>query len=98
LVSYHSFSDFIGSLTQNKILGRKHGGSGHTNAYYKQRSMQRSKNCELIATYGAIVGCGESAIARKILKAFAPYTVNAIETIMKTQTYFNHEGNDVNYI
>lgn len=90
--------DFIGSLTANKVLGRKHGGYGHTTAYFNKRKNSLSKNCELIADYGSVIGCEEGVIARKILKAFAPYTVNAIEAILKTQTYINHEGLDVNYI
>lgn len=90
--------DFIGSLTGNKVLGRKHGGYGHTTAYFNKRKNGISKNCELIADYGSVIGCDEGVIARKILKAFAPYTVNAIEAILKTQTYINHEGLDVNYI
>lgn len=96
---WNAISDFIGSLTRNKVLGKKHGGFGHSNAYYKKRENMRSENCELIATYGAIIGCGEGEIAKKLIKAFAPYTVNAIETILKTQEYFNNKGEvNVDYI
>ena len=94
-----SISDFIGSMTKNKVMGRGNNLSGHTNAYYKKRSMTRAKNCELIADYGVIVGCKAGVEAKKILKAFAPHTVNAIDTILRTQTYLNYKGeDDVNYI
>lgn len=95
---YNCMSDFIGSITKNKVLGKNLGGYGHPTSYYNKRAGDKSTNCELIACYGALMGYECSPRIKKLMKAFAPYTVNAIEALIKTQAYFNSKGDTNDYI
>lgn len=95
---YNPLSDFIGTITKNKILGAKLGEYGHPTSYYNKLAGTKAANCELIACYGALMGYNISPLIKKLVKAFAPHTVNAIDAIIKTQAYLNSKGDKNDYI
>lgn len=76
----HSLSDLIGSATLNGVLGIKHAGIGHSDAYYKKSSAKAGTEC--FANLTALYGAGHPFWS-KVAERFAPGMSKLYNTIMK---------------
>ena len=88
VTSVGNFSDLIGSITNNTVLGRKKGGYGHSNSYYaKFRSIHTGLTdahaTETFANFTSLLGSKESNVWRKLLAYHVPDSLKEYDKIME---------------
>ena len=88
VISVGNFSDLIGSITNNTVLGRKKGGWGHSNSYYAKfrrihTGITDAHATEAFANFTSLLGSKESNVWRKLLAYHVPDSLKEYDKIME---------------
>ena len=82
------FSDLVGSITNNTVLGYKRGSGGHATSYYSRsakitQGLSDGHLTEAFANLTSLLGSENSKVWRKILEYHVPDSLREYDRIME---------------